>query len=130
MPYTIGQLARAAGVNVETIRYYERRGLLHRPRKPERGYRRYGGETLSRLRFIRRAKALGFTLDEIGQLLELSRAQCADVENLASRKLEQIRNRLADLRRLEGAIETLLRQCRDRAEIGDCPIIETLSDAG
>lgn len=127
MPYTIGQLAREAGVNVETIRYYERRGLLQRPRKPARGYRLYGDEMLARLRFIRRAKRLGFALDEIGQLMELSRAQCADVENLAGRKLAEVRAQLADLRRLEGAIEALVRSCRGSSAAQDCPIIATLS---
>ena len=127
MPYTIGQLARAAGVNVETIRYYERRGLLQRPRKPARGYRRYGDEMLERLRFIRRAKRLGFALDEIAQLMALSRAQCADVEHLAGRKLEELRARLADLQRLEGAIEKLVRRCRDSSGAQDCPIIATLA---
>ncbi len=126
MPYTIGQLAREAGVSVETIRYYERRGLLRRPPRPAHGYRRYDQVALERLRFIGRAKGLGFSLVEIDQLLQLSRAQCDVVADVANRKLERIRAQLADLRRLEGAVATLLRQCRSNSGMHDCPLIEAL----
>ena len=83
MGLRIGQLAKQANISVETIRYYERRGLIQRPTKPGAGYREYSGVILQRLRFIKRAKNLGFTLDEIENLLQLSQGACADVQALA-----------------------------------------------
>ncbi|MEE8577760.1 MAG: MerR family transcriptional regulator, partial [candidate division Zixibacteria bacterium] len=91
MGLTIGRLASAAAINVETIRYYERRGLIEQPAKPRVGYRLYDNETLQRLLFIKRAKTLGFSLDEIENLLTLSEGQCADVQTLAEQKLDRIK---------------------------------------
>ena len=125
---TIGQLARNAGVNVETIRYYERRGLIRRPLKPANGYRRYGRDVLARLQFIRRAKTLGFTLDEIANLLALSQGDCIEIRTLAEQKLGSVRAKISDLERLASVLDELVRQCDERVDNANCPIIETLAD--
>lgn len=124
---TIGGLADAAGVNVETIRYYQRRGLMPEPDKPAYGYRRYNATTVKRVRFIKRAQALGFTLEEIRGLLELDEAHaCAETRELAAHKLEAIEAKLADLTAMRKALAALLRQCDVGAMKGNCPIIHTL----
>ena len=124
---TIGGLPDEAGVNVETIRYYQRRGLMPEPDKPAHGYRRYDATTVKRVRFIKRAQALGFTLEEIGGLLELDEAHaCAETRELASHKLEAIETKLADLAAMRRALMTLLRQCDAGAMKGNCPIIHAL----
>ena len=124
--YTIGQLAHAAGVNVETIRYYQRRGLLAQPPRPARGPRRYPPQALARLRFIRQAQALGFSLAEIGRLLDLDEAHCAEVRSVAEAHLRRVRERLAELQRLEAALAALVAHCADNADGAPCPILEIL----
>ena len=126
MGLTIGRLASTAAINVETIRYYERRGLIRQPAKPRVGYRQYDNETLQRLLFIKRAKSLGFSLDEIDNLLTLSEGRCADVQSLAEQKLNRIKSKLQDLKRLESALEDLVMQCGRNVDQTHCPIIETL----
>lgn len=116
---TIGKLARAAGVNVETVRYYQRRGLMPRPG------RHYVPEQLARLRFIRRAQELGFTLKEIGELLRLDGAACGAARALAERKRADIEARLKDLRAMHRSLERLLRACA-AGRSPACPIIESL----
>ncbi|TBR76553.1 MAG: Hg(II)-responsive transcriptional regulator [Burkholderiaceae bacterium] len=124
---TIGGLADEAGVNVETIRYYQRRGLMPEPDRPTYGYRRYGPDTVKRVRFIKRAQALGFTLEEIGGLLELDEAHaCVETRELAAHKLQTIETKLADLAAMRKALMTLLRQCDAGAMKGNCPIIHAL----
>ena len=124
---TIGGLADEAGVNVETIRYYQRRGLMSEPDKPTHGYRRYDATTVKRVRFIKRAQALGFTLEEIGGLLQLDEAHaCAETRELASHKLAAIETKLADLAAMRKALTTLLCQCDAGAMKGNCPIIHAL----
>ncbi len=131
----IGQLARAADVHVETIRYYQRQGLMPTPARPQGGIRRYTEADLARLRFIRRAKAVGFSLTEIRALLRLNddagdAAACRAVRALASDKLADIRHRIAELSRMAEALETLIHQCDGSADPA-CPIIQTLAgDAG
>lgn len=127
---TIGKLAGAAGVNIETVRYYQRLGLLDEPAKPSNGYRRYSHQQAKRLRFIKRAQGLGFTLSEVGGLLRLSSACiCADTRELAARKLTIIEQRMADLAAMQAALTGLIRQC-DVGDGGDaCPIIEVLAAA-
>lgn len=124
---SIGKLAQAAGVNVETIRYYQRRGLLAIPPKPLGGQRRYPRDAVKRVRFIKRAQALGFTLDEIATLLPLDRARaCAPTRVLAEHKRVLLEHKIADLTALHAALGDLIRQCDiDRGKAG-CPIIETL----
>ena len=125
--WSIGRLAGEAGVNVETIRYYQRRGLLAEPAKPSNGHRRYAPELVKHLRFIKRAQGLGFTLDEISSLLSLDEAQaCAETRDMAARKLELIRSKLADLTAIRKALSTLMRQCDSSGAAGACPLIHAL----
>lgn len=127
---TIGQLAQAAEVNIETIRYYQRQGLLEEPDRPAQGYRRYAPHQLRRLRFIRRAQALGFTLAEVGDLLRLQTGRrCTDTRGLATRKLQLIDQRMADLAAMRQTLADLVQQC-DAEGVGDvCPVIDALSGA-
>ncbi|WP_137820183.1 Hg(II)-responsive transcriptional regulator [Pseudomonas sp. 2FG] len=125
---TIGRLADAAGVNVETVRYYQRRGLLEEPAKPVGGQRRYPPEMVKRLRFIKRAQVLGFTLSEITGLLRLDAGcECAEARELAAHKLALIEQRIADLAAIRQVLTSLVRQC-DAGEFGTaCPIIAALA---
>ncbi len=125
---TIGKLADAAGVNVETIRYYQRRGLLDEPAKPPGGHRRYTAEQAKRLRFIKRAQALGFTLSEIGGLLRLDAGcACAETWALAARKLALIEQKITDLAELQKVLAGLLQQCAAGEGGAACPIIDVLT---
>jgi MerR family mercuric resistance operon transcriptional regulator len=124
---TIGRLAAEAGVNVETIRYYQRRALMPEPEKPINGQRRYAVDAVRRVRFIKRAQVLGFTLEEIGSLLELDEAHaCAETRELAAHKLEVIEGKLADLKAMRKALTALLRECDTGATKAACPIIRAL----
>src|SRR2546426_9964211 len=123
----IGQLAEAAGVHVETIRYYQQLGLMPRPARAHGAVRRYGGDAVSRLRFIKRAQALGFSLDEVKLLLELSAGEhCAETRTLARRKLALVEEKIADLRGLQDALNKLVRACGSGREGRGCPIIDNL----
>ncbi|MGE0496485.1 MAG: Hg(II)-responsive transcriptional regulator [Ramlibacter sp.] len=125
---TIGRLADEAGVNVETIRYYQRRGLMEEPDKPIGGHRRYAADAIKRVHFIKKAQVLGFTLEEIGSLLELDEAHaCGETRDLASHKLEVIENKLADLKAMHKALKALVQQCDTGAAKGACPIIHALA---
>ena len=127
---TIGRLARAAGVNVETIRYYQRLGLVPEPPRPTGGYRHYPPETVDRIRFIKRAQRLGFTLQEIGELLALGDGACEDVRRRAERKCAQIAAQIRDLQALHRTLEQLITRCREGDGGGGCPIIESIAGAG
>ena len=125
---TIGRLADEAGVNVETIRYYQRRGLMAEPAKPMGGHRRYDSVAIKRVRFIKRAQVLGFTLEEVGSLLDLDEAcACVETRELAAHKLQVIEDKLADLKAIRKALTALLRQCETGATQGNCPIIHALA---
>ena len=126
---TIGQLARAADVGVDTVRYYERRGLLPEPERRPSGYRDYPLEAVRSLRFIRRAKELGFTLEEITQLLRIEgRASAAqDVKTLADRKLADLEGRIRDLRRMQRALRRLAQACPARGPAPGCSILRALA---
>lgn len=125
---SIGKLAAAAGVNVETIRYYQRRGLLALPAKPLGGQRRYREATVKQVRFIKRAQALGFTLDEVATLLSLDRARaCAPTRALAAHKRAVLQEKIADLTALDAALDDLIRRCDGPHRATRCPIIETLA---
>ena len=124
---TISKLAQAAGSSVETIRYYQRRGLLDEPAKPPGGHRRYSVAIAKRLRFIKRAQALGFTLTEVGGLLTLDEScACLETRVLAARKLEMIEQKLADLTAIRGVLAELVRQC-ESGDSAACPIIDVLA---
>ncbi|MEO8145221.1 MAG: MerR family transcriptional regulator [Betaproteobacteria bacterium] len=126
---TIGRLAEAAGVHLETIRYYQRRGLLAEPKRPTGGIRRYGADAVARLGFIRRAQEVGFTLEEVKALLKLGETpSCRGARTLAAKKLELVESRLRDLTRMRGALADLIRQC-DAGRERNCPIINSLSGA-
>ncbi len=126
MNLTIGKLASSAGVNVETIRYYERRGLIDQPVKPGNGFRRYDKTILDRILFIKKAQGLGFKLDEIKNLLSLSNARCSEIQTLAEMKLGDVQLKIRDLQRLENVLADLVRQCNARLDKAHCPIIEVL----
>ncbi|HHI94305.1 MAG TPA: MerR family transcriptional regulator [Gammaproteobacteria bacterium] len=125
---TIGKLAAAAGVNVETIRYYQRLKLIIEPAKPDQGYRHYPAEYVLRVRFIKRAQQLGFTLKEIQELLELGDGHCQQVQQLAQVKLKKIRERITDLTAMYDALDSLLTQCQtSEADDARCALIETIT---
>lgn len=124
---TVGQLADAAGVHVETIRYYQQLGLLEVPRRPAGSVRRYEMAAVERLGFIRRAQDAGFTLKEVAELLRLAeRPDCRGARDIAARKLSQVEERMADLARMRSALRSLVRQC-DAGAPQSCAIIESLT---
>lgn len=124
---TIGAFAKSAGVNVETIRFYQRKGLLVEPDRPYGGIRRYGEADVARVKFVKTAQRLGFSLDEIGQLLKLEDGtHCSEAAEIAGARLADVRTRLADLARMEAALSQVVHECD--AHHGDvtCPLIATL----
>ena len=124
---TIGVLAKRSGVNLETIRYYQRRHLLEEPSKPLGGYRQYSLETVKRVRFIKRAQTLGFTLEEISGLLDLDeRKACLETREIAAQKLTSIEEKLSDLSRMKKALSRLVRACNASSAGEPCPIIHLL----
>lgn len=126
-PLTIGALAKAADVNVETIRYYQRIGLLEEPIKPVQGYRIYPKESLIRIKFIKRAQRLGFSLLEIQELLQLGEGHCDDVRLQAEQKRTQIDNQIKDLNRLRSSLSELINSCQQNTKANHCAIVETLT---
>lgn len=128
----IGELSRRSGCNVETIRYYERIGLLPRPPRSASHYRVYGPDDASRLTFVRRARELGFSLDEVRTLLALSIERnedaCSEVREVAANHLIDVRAKIADLRAMERVLADAVRRC-DSGEAPGCPLIDTLSAA-
>ncbi|MGH8457437.1 MAG: MerR family DNA-binding protein [Stenotrophobium sp.] len=125
----ISQLAKSAGVGVETVRYYQHLGLLTTPQKPHAGFRTYTEVDLARLRFIKRAQQLGFSLDDIAGMLRLSGAACPDVQALAHRKLDLVQRKIADLARIEGVLQDVLKRCSARKPHEGCPVIASLNSA-
>jgi len=126
-PLTIGFLAKAAEVNVETIRYYQRIGLITEPKKPSQGYREYPEETLKRIKFIKRAQQLGFSLQEIEELLGLGESHCNDVRLRAEQKRSQIDKQINDLQSLRNTLNQLIHSCNSDSDTSNCAIVETLS---
>lgn len=127
---TIGELARVACLGVETIRFYERRGLIDRPARPASGFRVYSREAVARLAFVREAKELGFTLKEIRDLLALRAnpaTDCAAVRGRAATKLAQLQTGIERLARMRATLSDLLARCPGRGELGKCPIVEALA---
>lgn len=126
---TIGEVARQAGVGVETVRFYERQGLLEEPRRRPSGYRQYDPEAVTVLRFVRRAKELGFTLKEIKSLLGLrldASATRAAVREQATAKVADIDARIADLQRMRDVLARLIHKCHGAGSASGCPILEAL----
>ncbi len=129
-PLTISRTAREAGVGIETIRYYQRLGLIQEPPKPLAGYRTYTREHVRRLRFIKRAQELGFTLREIAVLLGLGASQCAETRVLALEKLQQVQQKILDLQGMATTLQDLIDHCEQRSEEQTCPILASLEQPG
>lgn len=129
---TIGKAAAQAEVTIDTVRFYERSGLLGKARRTASGYRMYDATDVARLRFIRRAKALGFSLDEIAELLALNdgTGRRSSVRSVAQRRLAEIEQRIADLERVRRTLAGLVRKCHGDGELPGCPIIESLLGDG
>lgn len=128
---TISRLASAAGVHIETIRYYQRRGLLREPERSIGSVRRYGTEDVGRLQFIRRAQAMGFSLEEIAGLLEVNGLRaCEQTRRLTERKLAEVRQRLREMRQLEIDLEQMVKECRHVTLGASCPTLDLLAQAG
>lgn len=128
---TIGQVARQAGIGVETVRYYEREGLIPPPPRSASGYRHYPADSVRRLAFIRQAKALGFSLTDIRELLALKadpEASSEPVKQLAQAKLSEIREKIATLQRMQATLEHLVNECPGHVPTAECPILDALSD--
>ncbi len=126
---TIGTVARFAGVGVETVRFYERKGLVEKPRKPLSGFRIYDPQTVERIRFIKQAQELGFSLREIAELLELRADRDADCEQVRTRaraKLADVRERMRRLEQIREALETLIGSCPGRGPLENCSILEAM----
>lgn len=127
----IGEVAHRAGVNVDTVRYYERAGLLPQPARRPSGYRAYDSDAVRRLRFIRRAKTLGFTLEEIGELLSISAERnVAAAKDAARRKLTAVDARLSELQRIRDALAGLIEACPGHGRAENCPILAALDAPG
>ena len=129
MALTIGKVAEQADVGVETVRFYEREGLIKEPPRLESGYRQYPADAVARIRFIKRAKELGFTLKEIKELLALRAtpgARCEKVRKRAQAKIEDINQKMETLKAMRKALSKLLKECSGQASITDCPILESL----
>lgn len=125
--FSIGAFAQAAGVNVETIRFYQRKGLLAEPDRPYGSIRRYGIADVTRVRFVKSAQRLGFSLDEIADLLRLEDGtHCEEASRLAEHKLKDVREKLADLQRMEAALSRLVHACHAQQGNIACPLIASL----
>ena len=126
---TIGKLAKHGGVNIMTIRYYERRGLLPAPARTASGYRLYTDDAVRRLQFIRQAQLLGFSLTEIQDLLSLRMqpgTTCADIRMRAKEKISAVEKKIEDLERIKNALTALAAACRGKGPTAECPILEAL----
>lgn len=126
---TIGQLARQAGVHIETVRFYERRGLIPEPPRRASGYREFPPESVARIAFIKRAQELGFSLREISELLELRvdpETTCGDVREQAEAKIAQIDEKMRTLQNMRAALQRLAAECHGDGPPSDCPILEYL----
>jgi Hg(II)-responsive transcriptional regulator len=123
---TIGQLAKRANVNLETIRYYERRSLLPEPSRRASGYRQYSPNAVARIRFIKRAQELGFSLNEISELLALrveAQTTCNEVQQIVEIKVADIEQKIESLQRMQQILTNLLHHCQMRQETDECPIL-------
>ena len=127
-PLTIGKLAKQTEVTIETIRHYQRVGLLPEPDKPDSGYRCYSAVAVIRIRFIKRAQQAGFTLKEITTLLSLDGAHCADARQIAEQKCQQIDQQIKNLTALRQVLETLVNDCQQTASTERCAILDAFSD--
>lgn len=128
---TTGEVAERAGVNVQTVRYYERRGLIPEPPRSSGGFRQYRPEHVARIRFIKRAQELGFTLEEAHELLSLRAtpdADRADVRAVAQEKRDEVQQKIDDLQRIQATLNHLITACEGHGSTDDCPILHALED--
>lgn len=126
---SIGQLGKQTGLSVETIRYYEREGLIEKPQRTATGYRQYPPATVRHLQFIQRAKDVGFTLRDIGDLLRLKKkpgASCSDFKLRALAKLGDVIQKITDLERIRDSLQDMVKRCNANADMSECPILESL----
>lgn len=123
---TIGHLASESGINVETVRYYQRIGMIIKPEKPQQGFRKYSRETVNRIKFIKRAQELGFSLKEIAELLELGEGHCSDIQIRAQNKRDKIQQQINDLQVLYNTLNGLIASCEAGENKYGCPIVQTL----
>src|SRR5262245_20401674 len=130
MSLTIGNVARAAHVGVETVRFYERRGLLEQPERRPSGYRIYPAGAVARIRFIRRVQQLGFTLNEIRERIDIEQSgeNCDAVRTRVTDKIATIEDKIRDLERMKDSLQDLLHACAGGQSMRDCPIIHCLDD--
>jgi MerR family mercuric resistance operon transcriptional regulator len=129
MLLNIGQVARQTGVTVETVRFYEKQGLIAAPQRSDAGYRQYPPETVKRVQFIQHAKEVGFTLKDIGDLLALRRepgTTCTDIKLRATQKIEEVDQKIQDLKRIREALGRMIMKCSGRGALSECPILEVL----
>lgn len=127
----IGEVAKETGIGIETIRFYERKGLLDEPDRKPSGYRQYDESVVARLRFIRRSKELGFTLSEINELLSLwfdTETKCSDVRTKAQTKIEEIEAKVKTLNGMKRSLRKLIDQCHERGSLDGCPLLDGLGD--
>ena len=127
----IGEVAAKAGVNIQTLRYYERRGLLKEPERRPSGYREYRADTVRLIRFVKRAQEIGFTLAEIEELLRLREdhsSSCAEVRSAAIAKIEDINRKIQSLQAMKRALRILVSSCRSNGSVRECPILESLDE--
>jgi len=127
-PLTIGKLAKQTEVSIETIRHYQRIGLLTEPAKPDGGYRVYSADAIAQIRFIKRAQQAGFTLKEIATLLSLDAAHCAEVRQVAEQKYQQIDRQIRDLTALRQVLGNLVNDCQQTASSAHCAILDAFSE--
>jgi|TARA_B100000809_G_C15110512_1_gene520418 Hg(II)-responsive transcriptional regulator len=128
---TIGKVAQQAGIGIETVRFYERSGLIRDPDRTPAGYRQYGEDAVLRLRFIKRAKEVGFSLKEIKELLSLQvnpRRSCARVQDVTDKKIREVDAKIEDLQRMRRSLAGLLRDCRNNTRTSRCPILDSLAE--
>jgi len=126
---TISKLAKKTEVNIQTVRYYERRGLIPEPQRTESGYRQYSYDTVLRIRFIKRAQKLGFSLKEISELLSLrvdKNTTCGDFKNIAEVKISEVEKKIRSLNGIKKALTKLVALCSSEGPTSECPIVETL----
>lgn len=128
MQLTIGKLAKQAKVTIETIRHYQRIGLLTEPKKTGGGYRHYPPDAITKIRFIKRAQQAGFTLKEIAQLLSLDGTHCADVQKIAEQRCQQIDAQIKGLTALRSVLESLVKRCQSGSSAEHCSLIDALSN--
>ena len=125
----IGQVAKQTGLTVEAIRFYEKKGLIDNPQRSESGYRQYPQETIKRVRFIQRAKDVGFTLSDIAELLDLRQepgSSCTDIKLRATDKIEEVDLKIQELQKIRNALARMIMKCSGRGAISECPILEEL----